>query len=174
MISVIILLNVSSFVVYADLKEFNEETKRLMANTKVGKKREQIYEELAKLCTKLPGLIKRVAQIDHIFNVGIDTKFIQFNIYFKAYLFIMVASNVPTTILVILRFIVTSKSTIPDKWVELGFQLPDLMFCIFELVGLILLPAKLHEIVSEMPKKIKIKFNLDSYNTNFIWCGNSE
>jgi len=159
MISVIILLNVSSFVVYADLKEFNLEAKRLMTKTKDGKKREQIYGELAKLCTKLTGLIKRVGQIDHIFNVGILTKFIKFIIYFKAYLFIMVASNVPTTILVILRFIVTSKSTIPDKWVELGFQLPDLMFCLFELIGLILLPAKLHEIVNGMPTKIKIKLN---------------
>jgi hypothetical protein len=60
----------------------------------------------------------------------------------------MVASNVPTTILIILRFLVTLKSVeAVDICTEVAFQLPDLAFCLFELVALILMPAKLYEMV---------------------------
>jgi hypothetical protein len=57
----------------------------------------------------------------------------------------MLGANVPTTIFCLMAFLISYQSS---SWLSVIIGIPELMFCLFELIGLTSSPAKVHAAVN--------------------------
>uniref|UniRef100_A0A915CYW3 Gustatory receptor n=1 Tax=Ditylenchus dipsaci TaxID=166011 RepID=A0A915CYW3_9BILA len=113
-----------------ELCMFNEKLKSV--GTEFPGDQEKICEELAEKYTTHVELAKRLRVVDSTFEV---------------YTFAMVGTNIPTTIFTLLSFFLALQSSC---WLNILFALPDVMFCLFELIGLTAGPAKVHAAIREV------------------------
>uniref|UniRef100_A0AC35FKA9 Gustatory receptor n=2 Tax=Panagrolaimus sp. PS1159 TaxID=55785 RepID=A0AC35FKA9_9BILA len=128
-----------SIVAYAKLNEFNEELKN------IGKKdhhTDVIRFELMQMFMKHIENGKMIRTIDNTFEV---------------YTFIMIGTNIPTTVFSLLSFF----KALSDEWFIIIIIGPAIFFCLVELFNLTAVPAMLHQAINQVEKLI--------YRNSCIW-----
>ncbi|KAI6183481.1 hypothetical protein M3Y97_00493800 [Aphelenchoides bicaudatus] len=145
--------------VQQELETFNVELEKI--GEELPNNREQINDELVQKYDRQVDLTNMVRMV---------------NTTFEVYTFLMIASNIPTTIFTLLNFIQRLKKTL---W-ALVIHLPELLFCIIELVALTMPPAKIHSLVHSVEgitfanKRIWIPHNEKTFQLASILISHSQ
>uniref|UniRef100_A0A1I7YQG2 Gustatory receptor n=2 Tax=Steinernema glaseri TaxID=37863 RepID=A0A1I7YQG2_9BILA len=127
----------STIVAYFESEYFN----RQLAT--VGKNGRDTAEELLEFYLKHCLLADVIYALDRTFEV---------------YTFVMLGSNIPTTIFSLLAFFINLRIS----WYAAAFTFPSVMVCMITLVGLTAVPAKLHSSVTKIEKIL--------YTNKYIWA----
>ncbi|KAK0412868.1 hypothetical protein QR680_006457 [Steinernema hermaphroditum] len=77
---------------------------------------------------------------------------------FEVYTFVMIGSNIPTTIFSLLAFFINLRVS----WYAAAFTFPSVVTCMITLIGLTAVPAKLHSSVTKIEKIL--------YTNKHIWA----
>uniref|UniRef100_A0A914YDS2 Uncharacterized protein n=1 Tax=Panagrolaimus superbus TaxID=310955 RepID=A0A914YDS2_9BILA len=128
-----------SIVAYAELTKFNEELQLIGRDADHS---DIICEELMEKFMKHIEYGRMIRTIDNTFEV---------------YTFVMIGTNIPTTIFSLLSFF----KVISGEWITFVLVVPGMFFCLVELVGLTAVPAKLHEAIGRVENII--------YSNTRIW-----
>lgn len=94
-----------------------------------------------------------------VFEFG-NFKPFQINCTFEAYAFLMLATNVPTTIFSLFNLIQRLQNSL---YFSAAFLMPGLIFCTLEIIALTHFPSNIHASVSTFEETILIIY-LDSFN----------
>ncbi|TMS34010.1 hypothetical protein L596_001677 [Steinernema carpocapsae] len=137
-VAMLIFMSVT-IAVYGELWYFNEHLKKLGEDPE---KTKDIGDELLHFYRTHCRLSDVVRALDNTFEV---------------YTFAMIGSNIPTTIFTLLALFVSLKVS----WMNITFAVPSVVCCLLSLIGLTVIPAKVHSAISEVEKII--------YSNKAIW-----
>jgi hypothetical protein len=97
------------------------------------------------------------------FNNYFILTFIQIN-FFKVYTFLMVCLNIPVFIFSLSMLLLTLPKS--PQWIHIVVPMVDILFSLCELIGLTIIPAKIHTRVSKFCKIFEGKVE-ESQNGHF-------
>lgn len=112
-------------IVHQELTDFNVQLNALGEDSQ----RDEVADHLLEHYVKHVEIGKMIRQVDKTFEV---------------YTFIMLGTNIPTTIFTLLSLFQSFR----QGWFDVVLSLPDLVFCVIEICGLTLTPAQIYSAVS--------------------------
>uniref|UniRef100_A0AC34QD94 Uncharacterized protein n=1 Tax=Panagrolaimus sp. JU765 TaxID=591449 RepID=A0AC34QD94_9BILA len=122
-----------------ELERFNKELKELGRDEFLTTK--EIEKRMLELYNRHIQLAAKVRAVDNFFQV---------------YTFVLIGLNVPFTVFTIINMLFSLQSAI-----DFAVNLPSLVFCLTELIGLTAVPAKLHDTIRKVEGLI--------YSNRKIW-----
>uniref|UniRef100_A0A914I2Y5 Gustatory receptor n=1 Tax=Globodera rostochiensis TaxID=31243 RepID=A0A914I2Y5_GLORO len=97
-------------------------------------------------------LVNRVRNIDKMFEV---------------YIFVMIGTNVPSSIVCVLFFLLSFQSS---SWFGLFLSIPDLAFCLLELMALVSTPAKVYARIREVENIVYGNMRIWTPFSDKVYC----
>ncbi|KAI6219730.1 GUstatory Receptor family [Aphelenchoides besseyi] len=130
---------VVSITVHQELEKFNETLKDIGED----RTRDEVGDQLLDRYSKHVELSEIVRSVDNAFEV---------------YTFAMLGTNIPTSVFTLLSFY---RSLNTGQWYDIALSCPELMFCIVQIVGLTIQPARVYGAIRQIESII--------YGNQRIW-----